>query len=213
MTSSGLIFFGKKSPTQHRRRSKYRKQVGSNNAALNTDWIAATVVRASGAKTVTVTTPGAVTTAVTTPTAGMPCKATSLSLVFLGSEGATGHGELGFALRNSGTTACRTYGFPGIQFLSKSGGPLPTVPNHTTEDFFGSSPEKPLVVAPGGQVSFRLGVLHGAASPAGCVSAYGLSVIPPDDTAPLRVSIPDGATECNGTATVSPVQTGTSAFP
>jgi len=47
----------------------------------------------------------------------------------------------------------------------------------------------------------------------GCTTAYGLQVIPPDDTARLRVGIVNGgAYECR-TATVSPLQQGTSAFP
>jgi hypothetical protein len=37
-------------------------------------------------------------------------------------------------------------------------------------------------------------------------------VIPPDDTATLRTSIPDGAYECR-TATVSPLRPGDSAYP
>jgi hypothetical protein len=140
------------------------------------------------------------------------CRASSLALSFLGQQGATGHGELGFALRNTGTSACNTVGYPGIQFLSHSGAPLPTTPTHTTSDFFGNSPLAPLVVEPGATVSFRLGVTHGSASSAGCTTAFGLQVIPPNDTATLTVKIPDGATEC-ATATVSPVRGGTAAYP
>jgi hypothetical protein len=102
-------------------------------------------------------------------------------------------------------------GYPGIQFLNQSGGALPTIPVHTTHDFFGSVPKAPLNVAPGAKVSFRLGVTHGAASPAGCTNAYGLQVIPPNDTASVRTMIPTSAYECQ-TATVSPLAPGTSAY-
>ena len=69
-----------------------------------------------------------------------------------------------------------------------------------------------ITLAAGQTASFRLGVTHGAASPAGCVTAAGLQVIPPDDTATLKTTIPDGgAFEC-GTATVSPLEPGTSAY-
>lgn len=129
----------------------------------------------------------------------------------LGQQGATGHGELGFALRNTGAR-CNTIGYPGVQFLSRSGAPLPTRPTHTTSDFFGHSPRRQLIVGPGQTVSFRLGVTHGIGSSAGCTTAYGLQVIPPNDRATLRVSIPGGATEC-ATATVSPLRVGTSAYP
>ena len=97
------------------------------------------------------------------------------------SRGRRASGELGFALRNIGGTSCRTFGYPGVLFLDRTGQPLPTVSTRTTHDFFGSTPEVALEVAPGTSVSFRLGVTHGISSPAGCTTAYGLQVIAPDD--------------------------------
>jgi hypothetical protein len=138
------------------------------------------------------------------------CKASGLALSFLGGQGATGHGELGFALKNTGE-ACSTGGYPGIQFLAKDGASLPTTPQHTTSDFFGDLPLQHLSLAPGQSASFRLGVSHGAGSSAGCSTAYGLQVIAPNDTATLRVTIPNGASEC-GTTTVSPLQAGNAAY-
>jgi hypothetical protein len=138
--------------------------------------------------------------------------ASELALSFLGGQGAAGHGLLGFALRNTTGRSCRTYGYPGIRFLGAARQPLPTIPIRTTHDFFGAAPLAKLVVNPGASVSFRLGVTHGAASATGCTTAYGLQVIAPDDTVPLRTSIPGGAYECR-TATVSPLQPGTTAYP
>ena len=66
-------------------------------------------------------------------------------------------------------------------------------------------------LAPGQTTSFRLGVSHGGGSDTGCSTAYGLQVIAPNDTAALRVPIPNGASEC-GTTTVSPLQPGDSAY-
>jgi len=139
------------------------------------------------------------------------CVAAGLSLSYLGGQGATGHGELGFALKNTGSSACATGGYPGIQFLAKDGSALPTTPQHTTDDFFGHLPLQKLTLQPGETASFRLGVSHGAGSSTGCTTAYGLQVIAPNDTATMRTEIPDGASEC-GTTTVSPLQPGTSAF-
>ncbi len=154
----------------------------------------------------------ATTSATTSASGPPPCRAAGLALSFLGQQGATGHGELGFALRNTQSESCNTIGYPGIQFLSRSGALLPTAPTHTKTDFFGHSTLEELIVGPGKTVSFRLGVTHGISSSAGCTMAYGLQVIAPNDTAPLHVTIPGGATEC-GTATVSPVRAGTSAYP
>lgn len=151
-------------------------------------------------------------TSTTSPTGSEPCTAADLALSFLGGQGATGHGELGFELRNISNSTCHTYGYPGVLFLDRAGKALPTDSTRTTHDFFGSVPENKLEVAPGQSVSFRLGVTHGAASPVGCTTAYGLQVIPPDDTATLHVAIVNGgAYECR-TATVSPLAPGTSAF-
>jgi hypothetical protein len=163
--------------------------------------------------TATATTPAASTgTTPQTPSGPAACRAADLALSFLGGQGATGHGLLGFALRNTGSQPCTTIGYPGIQFLDKAGNALPTIPTHTTQDYFGTVPKALLTVAPGATVSFRLGVTHGMTSTAGCTTAYGLQVIPPNDTATLRTAITNGgAYECR-TATVSPLAQGTSAY-
>ena len=149
----------------------------------------------------------------TTPASGTPpCRAANLALSFLGQQGGMGHGEIGFALRNTGSTGCRTYGYPGILFLDQQGRPLPTIPHHTTRDFFGSGPAAALVIAPGASASFRLDVGHGVATSAGCATAYGLQVIPPNDTATLRTTIPNGSYECRD-ANVSPLRAGPTAYP
>lgn len=174
---------------------------------------ATTTTTAASSAPTTTTAAAPIPTTTTSANAGPPpCTAADLSLSFLGGLGATGHGELGFALRNTGSQSCTTIGYPGIQFLDRSGGALTTIPTHTTQDFFGSVPKLLLTVAPGATVSFRLGVTHGAASPAGCTTAYGLQVIPPNDTATLRTTMSDGEYECQ-TATVSPLAQGSSAFP
>ena len=133
-------------------------------------------------------------------------------LPLMGGQAATGHGLLGFELRNSGATRCHTYGYPGVLFLDRTGAPLPTTPSHTTTDFFGTLPLARVTLASGGTASFRLGVTHGISSTAGCSTAYALQVIPPDDTATLRVTIPNGAFECR-TVTVSPLVSGPTAYP
>jgi hypothetical protein len=175
-------------------------------------------VTGSPAKTVTVTTPATsstptATSQTTTTPAGVPvCRAGTLALSYLGSQGAAGHGLLGFALKNTGSTSCSTIGYPGIQFLDKAGKPLPTDPNHTTQDYFGTAPKILLTVAPGATVSFRIGVTHVPTPSQTCTTASALQVIPPNDTSTLKISLPDGAYEC-GTATVSPMRPGTSAYP
>ncbi|MGO9499786.1 MAG: DUF4232 domain-containing protein [Solirubrobacteraceae bacterium] len=162
--------------------------------------------------TASTTTATSATTATTTASGDPPCRAASMSLAFLGQQGGMGHGEIGFVLKNTGSVPCRTYGWPGILFLGQSGNPLPTIPHHTTNDFFGSTPAMPLVIAPGASASFRLDVGHGVATSNGCATAYALQVIPPNDTATLKTAIPNGAYECQD-ANVSPLRSGASAYP
>jgi hypothetical protein len=151
--------------------------------------------------------------AATTGQASMPaCTASMLALSEIGNQGATGHIEVGLALKNSSSGPCHTYGYPGVEFLGKSGAALPTKSTRTTTDFAGTIPLQKLVVAPGDTVSFRMlfedSVGGGSA---GCTTAYGVQVIPPDDTHTMRVTVPNGVPEC-GTTTVTPLAPGTSAY-
>jgi Protein of unknown function (DUF4232) len=173
---------------------------------------ATTSTASSAPATTTATATATATATVSTPAASPPCRAADLSLSFLGQQGGMGHGEVGFELRNTSKNSCRTYGYPGILFLDQHGAALPTIPHHTTRDFFGNSTAVPLVIAPGSSASFRLDVGHGLATPNGCATAYALQVIPPNDTATLRATIPNGAYECRD-ANVSPLRAGTSAYP
>jgi Domain of unknown function (DUF4232) len=167
---------------------------------------------ASSTQTTPTTSSSATTTTATTTAAALPlCRASGLSLSFLGQQGATGHGLLGFAMRNTTSATCHTFGFPGVLWLSKSGAPLPTISLRTTLDFFGHAPLHSINLPPGDVVSFRLGVTHGVTSTAQCTTAAALQVIPPNDTGTLRITIPQGAYECR-TTTISPVQPGTTAY-
>ncbi len=185
---------------------------GSSKTVTRTVTSAASSATTSTASSSQSTPTSATSTSSTTTAAGPPlCTASTLALRIVGQQGATGHGEIGVAMRNTGSSGCHTFGYPGVLFLDKVGQPLPTIPTHTTHDFFGTAPEIGINVVPGGSVSFRLGVTHGINGTQGCATAYGLRVIPPNDTATLRATIPGGAFECR-TVTVSPVRPGTSAY-
>jgi hypothetical protein len=136
-----------------------------------------------------------------------------LALSVLGSQGATGHIEVVLGLRNTSGSSCHTYGYSGVLFLGKSGQGLPTNAQRTTTDFAGHIPLQELMVAPGASVSFRLLFtdMGTGGSNAGCTQAFGIQVIPPDDTHTLRVSLVNGGVYECGTTTVSPVAPGTSA--
>ncbi len=170
------------------------------------------VASATGTASTTSTSPTATTTGSLPATAAPMCVAADLALSSLGGSGATGHLLLGFALRNVSKTSCRTGGYPGVLFLGGAGHGLPTTPDHTTDDFFGHTVLRELTLAPGQLASFRLGVtdVGSGGSSAGCETARGLQVIPPNDTATLRIT--RRMFECGGTVSVSPLQAGTAAL-
>ncbi len=184
---------------------------GSSTTVTTTVTSAASTSSSAATSTGSASSSATSTSSTATPSGPPLCRASTLALLILGQQGATGHGEIGVAMRNTGSATCHTFGYPGVLFLGKTGQPLPTIPTHTTHDFFGTAPEIGINVAPGESVSFRLGVTHGINGTQGCSTAFGLQVIPPNDTATLRTTIPNGAYQCR-TVTVSPVRPGTSAY-
>jgi hypothetical protein len=189
---------------------------GSPSAVTVTD---TTTVTTPATSTATTTGTGASSTASTTTTststtAAVPaCTASTLALLYQGSNGALGTLALYFALRNTGTVACHTYGYPGVLFMNASGAALPTSATRSTHDPLGDTPVSSLVIAPGKTVGFRL-IANDAAesgSGTGCGTAAYLQAIAPDDTATMRVRLAGGVPEC-GHATLSPLMPG-SAIP
>jgi hypothetical protein len=163
---------------------------------------------ATATQTATGTGPAAApTTAATTTTASTPaCTASMLALNYQGRNGALGTMALYFAVRNTSSAPCHTYGYPGVLFLDRSGGPLPTSAKRTTHDLIGPAPIAAIVIDPGKLASFRIiATLVGSGS--GCETAHGLQAIAPDDTATMRTSIPGGAFECDQ-VTVTPLALG-----
>jgi len=192
--------------------------VSETSAAASTKTVTRTVTAAHSSSSSTSSSSSGSSSAASTgsatanASAASICRAAGVKLVYLGGQGATGHGLLGFAIRNTGSSSCTTIGYPGIQFQSKSGAPLPTHPRHTTSDFFGHTKYGQVTVAPGQTASFRLGVTHGLASPKGCVTAASVQVIVPNDTTRIPIRVPHGVYECRGIVTVSPMQPGDSAY-
>ncbi len=174
-------------------------------------------------RTQTVATPGGTTstqsgltpttatkTSTTSQALGNACTAADLTAEYLGSNGAAGTIELDFALKNTGSGSCHTYGWPGAQFLSSSGKTLSTNATRTSTDVAGQTPASVLRLGPGDEASFRL-IAQGFASGGGnCPNATELQIIAPDDTTPMKVAITGGVPAC-GHATLSPMQPGTSA--
>lgn len=154
----------------------------------------------------------ATTTTSTAPAQGTAaCVASDLTPAFLGSNGAAGHVVLSFVLHNSSAAPCHTYGFPGVEFLARGGAPIRTDAKRVVQDFAGSVPEVAITLKPGDEATFRVITSDVASTQVACVTGYAMQIIAPDDTAPMRAPMPDGASICGGQATVSPLEPGTGA--
>ena len=142
------------------------------------------------------------------------CTASDLTPSFEGSNGAAGTIVLTFSLRNTGGGPCHTYGYPGVEFLDKSGAALPTRATRTSHDVLGSVPEAAIVIEPGMIASFRVVANDaiGGGGPPTCTRPYGLQVIAPDDTAAMKVALPGTTYECQA-VTVTPLELGTALPP
>ncbi|HEX3802701.1 MAG TPA: DUF4232 domain-containing protein [Solirubrobacteraceae bacterium] len=165
---------------------------------------------ASSTTTGPLTSTTATKTTTTAFASGTACTASDLTPSFLGSNGAAGTVVLGFALKNTGSKTCHTYGWPGVEFLSAGDKPLPTDATRTTGDVVGSTPANALALKPGEEASFRIVASDVGTGGGGCATAKQLQIYAPDDTVTMKVSLP-GVAAC-GKATVSPLLPGASAF-
>lgn len=188
---------------------------GSSNTSDNRVTVTVTRTVTTPPSVTTTTAPLTPTTATKTTTtaiaAGTACTASDLTPTYLGSNGAAGTIELGFGLKNTGSTTCHTYGWPGVELLSSDGVGLPTNATRTTTDVLGDTPANALTLKPGEQASFRLIATDFAAGGGNCDNASQLQIYAPDDTITMKVAITGGVPAC-GRATLSPMMPGTSAF-
>jgi hypothetical protein len=179
---------------------------GSSTVTTVTKTVVNQQTGASGPTTTTNT----AATQTNTTISGSACTAADLTPAFLGSNGAAGTIVLGFSLKNTGSSSCHTYGWPGVQFLSSRGSALTTGATRTTTDVAGSTPATAITLKPGEGASFRMTASDVPTGGGGCPTAAKLQIYAPDDTATMTVAVP-GIAAC-GKSTVSPMMPGESAF-
>jgi hypothetical protein len=153
------------------------------------------------------------TSSASAPGAATPgrCAPQQLGLAYLGSQGATGHIEASFQLRNASQKQCTLFGYPGAQMLGANGNLLPT---HVQRggSFFTETRRAPHTVslAPGEAARFVFGYSDNPEYGGGkaCPQAVKLEVTPPNTYSRLAVSMPAGANSfapCGGVLVASPV--------
>jgi hypothetical protein len=143
------------------------------------------------------------------------CSSSQLRLSYVNTQGATGHLEATFALRDASARSCSLQGYPGAQLLDAAGRPLVT---HLKRGggFFPDTLTTPrrVLLTPGASAQFGLSFadnneyVHGKPCPA----ASTLESIPPNARSPLRVALTGGGhpafVPCGGQLVASPVYVG-----
>jgi hypothetical protein len=187
--------------------SKTADLSGQSTPATVTQTVTAPATTTSAATTSTAAT--STTAAASTTGPGSACVAADLTPKYLGSNGAAGTLEYGFALVNSSSTACHTYGWPGAEFLTSAGTPIGTGAKRVKSDAVGSVQSTQINLAPGDEASFRVAVHDAVDGGKGCTTAGFLQIYAPDDTTALKVIAKVSACP---SATVTPLQPGSEAF-
>jgi hypothetical protein len=125
----------------------------------------------------------------------LPCTSARLRLTFAGTQGATGHLEATFALRNASGTMCTLIGYPGARLLDAAGHPIPTRLKRGG-GFFPDTIGSPrrVLLAPSASVRFGLSFVTNSeyAGAHRCVQATALESVPPGAGGALRVSLTGG---------------------
>ena len=138
-----------------------------------------------------------------------------MRLTYAGSQGATGHIEASFQLRNVSQTACSLFGYPGAQLLDAKGGDLPTRVQRGGA-FFPETRRQPrkVLLVPGQAARFVFGYStnpeYGSGAtgaPQSCPAAAKVEVTPPNTYSRLAVTMSSGDSfaPCGGVLVASPV--------
>jgi Protein of unknown function (DUF4232) len=143
------------------------------------------------------------------------CVTSQLTLTYTGTQGATGHLEATFALRNVSGRSCTLHGYPGAQLLDAAGHTLPTRLKQG-KGFFPDTLLAPrqVVLRPGDDARFGLGFADNNEYVGGrpCRSAAWLKSAPPHAAGALRVALTGGEhprfAPCGGQLVASPIYKG-----
>ncbi len=192
---------------------------GSHTAAPGTGTGAtgspqATATTSAPTPTPSTATTTSATTAAPAGTAAGPahCTAAQLSFTAAGGQGAAGTINVGIRVTNTGSAACWTFGYVGLQLISASGVPLATtVLRGTASPFQGPlstdlrTVAHRVTLAPGAWGWFDLAYSDVTSDqcPAGPAPAAKIAIIAPDTTQPRTVALSSRA--CGGRLGVSPV--------
>ncbi|MBO0692706.1 MAG: DUF4232 domain-containing protein [Acidimicrobiaceae bacterium] len=132
-----------------------------------------------------------------------------LSLTAGPARGATGHFLQVLILTNVGQVACSASGYPGLQFVSGAGQPVPATVNHGGSFTFPAVTPSSFSLSPGAQAAFDLGGADFNGPTGGsCPEATSVEVTPPVTPPAGNVSVRVSVPVCPGGTDESPVVPG-----
>jgi len=118
-----------------------------------------------------------------------------------GTNGAAGTIFGAWVFTNVSGTACRLYGYPGLQLYGRAGRPIPT----TVKRSLSPGPSN-VILAPGGSATFRSSYSDVSSGSKPCGTSAVMAITPPNATASLF--IPARLQACRGVVNVSAVRAG-----
>jgi hypothetical protein len=153
------------------------------------------------------------TSSVTTTTAGVTtCQISGLHVSLTGAQGAAGTQELTYALTDSATVTCTTFGYPGMLLLGASGTPLPTTVDRGGDLSFETVQPSTVRLTPGETAYFNVGYTDVTTGGTSCYEANQVEITPPTNTTHATLPAPASMDVCdNGTLHVSAVFSSTDA--
>jgi hypothetical protein len=176
---------------------------GSKSASPSTS--SSTTSTSTTAPIVSTTTAASTTTPVasTTTVSSVPrCRSANLRITASAPDGAAGTEYFELQYRNAGTAACEMTGYPGVSFLDATGKQI-GVPARRSGKSYTS------VVDPvGGTVSSQVAAGNPSVRMCPAASTHTVRVYPPNETAPVNVTIAGGLSVCsaqNPPAFIEPV--------
>jgi hypothetical protein len=119
--------------------------------------LAGLALAACGSSTRATTSTQSTSGAASSTSAAAPGRCSDLRTAYVGTNGATGHLEVTFSLRNVGQRTCRLEGYPAARLLDAAGRELP-VTIHRGRGFFPDTlhTPRPVTLAPGASARFGL---------------------------------------------------------
>jgi hypothetical protein len=168
-----------------------------------------TTTKAPAGSSTTSTSGGAASSSTTSSTAAAAatCRTSSLAVSLGPPNGSAGATHYSLAFRNTGTTTCTMYGYPGVSFLDGSGNQIGDPAQRQ-----GGTPA-PVALAQGGKAYASVAVTDPGIAPcSGSTAAAQVRVYPPGETQAATIAAPSGLLVCTSSdtaayqsSTVSPI--------